>query len=167
MDGNNDYAHEVLIASEEHIMLFPPHRCDKAIKKSSKVFKQLSNVFKPAILIKKVFGVIIILMSVLYVYAYPREPVYCSLVRTDDYQQLMLTMEHELKFYVKSVDFMERLYPFGTPERARVDNIVMTSYIPILQQDCVNEMRRGYTGHPTLSCNKLESMGLPPPFFNA
>ncbi|GJZ56952.1 reverse transcriptase domain-containing protein [Tanacetum coccineum] len=137
MDGNNDYAHRRLIASEEHIMLLLTPSCDKANKK-------LSKVFKSPIFIKKLFGLMIILMSVLYVYTpYPPEPVCCSLVRTDDYQQLMLTMEHEIKFYVKSVDIMDRLYPFGTPERAHLDKIVIANYIPKLERDCDNEMRWG------------------------
>ncbi|GJT33793.1 putative reverse transcriptase domain-containing protein [Tanacetum coccineum] len=73
----------------------------------------------------------------------------------------MLTMEHEIKFYVKSVDIMDRLYPFGTPERAHLDKIVIANYIPKLERDCDNEMRWGIIkqkrGYPARSVSERPS----------
>ncbi|GKG53915.1 chaperone protein DnaJ 49, partial [Tanacetum coccineum] len=64
----------------------------------------------------------------------PKSPY--SLEMYDDYQVSMMTKKCSIEFYIESFREFEEKYPFGSAERADIEDTIIKHCIKTVQDDC-------------------------------
>lgn len=108
------------------------------------------------------FGIIGLITFVLYFYKAtrinPTPPPDYSLEIKGDYLFPVVIKEYGIEFYVKySSHVFNQNYPLGTPERADIENTIITDYTHLVQEYCAYELRR--PDFETPLCDKFRSLG--------
>lgn len=67
---------------------------------------------------------------------------YYSLEQTGNYQLPMMTKEHGIEFYVKSLIQFDWKYPLGTPARADIEKAIINDYVNKVTKFWASEIER-------------------------